>query len=274
MNTQSIFSLIADGDIEAIRSLLDDDPGLVHSRRPDPHFYSFTALQFAASRGQLEVCRLLVERGAEVYTNPMNTYPPVIHAAWNGHQDVMEYFLREIPDKADGTNKLGVAINLAARQGWLDIVRKHIAVDPLSVHQRGWIGDTPLHWPSHEGYVEIVEALLDAGAVIEADETNCYGGKPLHWASEHSPRTVEALLRRGADVNARNIKPDSAFYGMTPLIMNASQKDNCAEVTELLIHAGADVSAIDAKGRTALDCAVEGNHHRVEAVLRSVQTLA
>ena len=198
MNTQTIFSLISAGDIEAIRNLLENDAGLVHSRCPDPHFRSLTALQFAAAKGQLAVCKLLVERGAEVYTNPMNTYPPVIHAAWNGHQAVLDYFLREIPEKADGTNKLGVAINLAARQGWLDIVRQHIAADPLAVHQRGWIGDTPLHWPAHEGYVEIVEALLDAGAMIEADEAYCYGGKPLHWASEHSPRTVEALLRRGA----------------------------------------------------------------------------
>jgi ankyrin repeat protein len=268
MNTQTIFSLIPAGDIEAIRNLLDSDGGLVQSRCPDPHFHSLTALQFAAAKGQLAVCRLLVDRGAEVYTNPMNTYPPVIHAAWNGHQAVLDYFLREIPEKADGTNKLGVAINLAARQGWLDIVRQHVAVDPLAVHQRGWIGDTPLHWPAHEGYVEIVEVLLDAGAAIEADETNCYGGKPLHWASEHSPRTVELLLHHGADVNSRNTKADSDFYGRTPLIMNASQKDDCAEVTKLLIRAGADVGAVDAKGRTALDCAIEGGHHQVEAVLR------
>jgi hypothetical protein len=26
-----------------------------------------------------------------------------------------------------------------------------------------------------------VTMLLDAGAEIDADEINCYGGKPLHW---------------------------------------------------------------------------------------------
>ena len=267
-NTQTIFTFILAGDSDAVRRLLDDDPGLAHSRHADPELHHWTTLQFAAAKGQLLICKLLVERGAEVYTNPMNSYPPVIQAAWNRHQDVVDYFLHEIPEKADGTNKLGVMINLAAREGWIDLVRKHIAADPLSVHQRGWIGDTPLHWPAHNGFVEIVELLLDTGAMIDADETNCYGGKPLHWASEHAPRTVEVLLRRGADVNSRNIKSDSDLHGMTPLIMNATQKNDCAEVTELLIGAGADIRAIDAKGRTALDYAVERKHTRIEKVLR------
>jgi len=270
MHTQIIFSHILSGDTEAIRKLLDDDAGLVHARHADPELHHWTTLQFAAAKGQLPACKLLVERGAEVYTNPMNTYPPVIQAAWNRHQDIVDYFLHEIPEKANGTNKLGVTINLAARQGWIDLVRKHIAADPLSVHQRGWIGDTPLHWPAHNGYVEIVELLLDAGAVVDADEINCYGGKPLHWASEHESRTVEVLLRRGADVNSRNMKADSDFHGMTPLIMNATQKNDCAEVTELLLRAGAEIGAIDAKGKTALDYAVERGHQRIEAVLRSV----
>lgn len=270
MSTPKIFSHILAGDIEAIRNLIDGDSSAVHARQVDSDGDVWTTLQIAAGEGQLAICRLLVERGAEVYTNPMNTYPPVIQAAWKRHQEVVDYFLHEIPEMANGTNHLGVTINLAARQGWLDIVRKHIVADPLSVHQRGWIGDTPLHWPAHNGFVEIVDVLLDAGAAIDADEINCYGGKPLHWASEHAPQTVELLLRRGADVNSRNIKADSEFFGMTPLIMNATQKDDCAEVTELLIKAGADVGAVDAKGKTALDYANEYGLHRIAGVLRHV----
>jgi uncharacterized protein len=266
--TQKIFPAIEAGDLDAIRALLDDDPGLVHVRHVDPQLHHWTALQFAAAKGQLDACRLLVDRGAEVYTNPMNTYPPVMQAAWNKHADVVAYFLEEIPDKAAGTNGLGVTINLAARQGWVEIVRKHIERDPLSVHQRGWIGDIPLHWPSHNNYPAIVSMLLDAGAHIEADEINCYGGKPLHWASEHAPSAVQMLLARGANVNSRNQKADSQFYGMTPLIMNATQKDDCAEVAELLLGAGADIAAVDATGKTALAHAQERGLLRIQEVLR------
>jgi len=266
--TQTIFTAIEQDDLDTARRLLDADGMLVHARHADPERQHWTVLQFAAATGKLAACKLLVESGAEVYTNPMNTYPPVMEAAWNKHADVVDYFLREIPQKADGTNGLGVTINLAARAGWTELVRKHLDADPLSVHQRGWIGDTPLHWPAHNNHVEIVALLLDAGADIEADEINCYGGKPLHWASEHAPAAVELLLARGANVNSRNEKADSELFGMTPLIMNATQKNDCSEVTQLLLAGGADISARDAAGKTALAHAQARGLIRIGEVLR------
>src|SRR3954464_1191184 len=134
LTTQTIFPAIEAGDVDAVRALLDRDPMLVHVRHAHGDPDHLTPLQFAAAKGHLDICRLLVDRGAEVYTNPMSTYPPVMQAAWNDHADVVKFFLEEIPDKAAGTNGVGVAINLAAREGWTDVVRKHIERDPLSVY--------------------------------------------------------------------------------------------------------------------------------------------
>lgn len=269
MELTTYFTQLTSGDLSGVTSQLEADPFLANVRNPDGDAWDeSTPLHAAAKHGHLAIVKLLVEAGAEVYTNPMASYPPVIVAAWNKQQDVVDYFLKEIPDKASGMRGLGVSINLAARQGWSDLVQRHIEIDPLAVHQRGWIGDTPLHWPAHNGYVKIVEILLDAGADIEADEVGWAGGKPLHWASEHEPTTVKVLLERGADVNARNIKEGSDFIGFTPLMMNASQKNDCAEVTEMLIAAGADVSATDPNGRSALDIAEEKGLKRISEVLR------
>ncbi len=267
--TQRIFVAIEAGDVPAARALLEADAGLANVWHLDAAVYDNRPLAYAAGRGRLELCRLLVERGAEVYTNPMNSYPAVMYAAWNGHGDVVNYFLQDIPAKADGTNGLGVTIHLAARQGWASIVRQHIERDPLSVHQRGLLGDTPLHWSSHNNHAGIVTMLLDAGADIEADEINGYGGKPLHWASEHAPEVVDLLLSRGADVNSRNIRRESALFSVTPLIMNARQKDDCSEVTRRLIDAGADPLAVDEQGRTALDHARERGLTKIIAVLET-----
>ena len=270
MDLQSIYPAIETGNIAKVRQLLDECPDLVHVKNRDEQKWDEqTPLHCAARHGHLEIVRFLVERGAEVYSNPLASYPPVIIAAWNEHQSIVDYFLNEIPDQAGGTNRLGVTINLAARSGWVDIVRRHIEADPLAVHQRGWLGDTPLHWPAHNGHVEIVEILLNAGADFEADETNWVGGKPLHWACEHEPATVKLLLKHGANVNARNTRRDSDFYGVTPLIMNATQKDDCSDVTKILLQAGAEVNATDDKGMTALDHAMANNNKRIISVLRT-----
>ena len=228
---------------------LAEDAGVVHLRREDKNNNYLTPLMLAAKLGHLGVCRALVEAGAEVYSHPFNSYPPVILAAWGKHQGVVDYFLNEIPEKAAGTMQMGVALNLAARMGWTEVVRKWLVRDPLAVHQRGWIGDTALHWPSHNDHVEIVGMLLAAGADVNAEECNWIGGMPLHWASERAVGAMRLLLDAGAAVNARVTRPGSGFLGATPLIWCATQKDDCAEAAEILIKAGAEVGAVDAKGR-------------------------
>ncbi|MGD9856486.1 MAG: ankyrin repeat domain-containing protein [Planctomycetaceae bacterium] len=277
MNFRDLKQIIRSGDLEGVCAAVDANSDLMHTHDPDEdHWEQRTALHCAARHAQLDIVKALVERGVEVYSNPMNTYPAVFvadcyryHADRPNAQHIVDYFLHVIPEKAEGTQGLGATINIAARQGWTQIVRRHMEIDPLAVHQRGWIGDTPLHWASHNGHTEIVTMLLDAGADIEADEINCYGGKPLHWASEHEPHIVKLLLDRGADVNSRNIKEDSEFFGVTPLIMNALMRDDCAEVTRLLLDAGADPS-VTYQGKTITEIAEEKGNKRILAVLREV----
>ncbi|MBT3265964.1 hypothetical protein HN371_02370 [Candidatus Poribacteria bacterium] len=266
--TQKVFTPIEDGDLAEVERLVRRDKGLVEVRRTQSGKEGQTPLQVAAMGGSLDIVRFLIEKGAEVYALAAWTYPAVEHAHWAKQSDVVDFFLGDVADKALGTNGLGIEINLAARNGWAEIVAKHIERDPLSVHRRRVLGDTPLHWSAHNGDAAIVRMLLEAGADAEADDTVLYGGKPLHWASEHEPETVRVLLDHGADPNSRNVLPGD-FEGFTPLIMCASQQNDCAECAEALLHAGADPSAKDAKGRTALDVATEGGHGRVEAAIRA-----
>ena len=261
---RSLFKAIPRGDLRQIKSVLSKHPYFINIASKD----GMTPIKLAAQHGYLEIIKLLVKMGAEVYSNPMASYPAIMDAAWNNQQAVVDYFLNEIPDRAIGTNGLGVTINLAGRQGWIDIVKKHIEIDPLAVHQRGWIGDTPLHWPCHNGYVDIVNFLIDNGADIEADEINWVGGKPLHWAAEHSPETTKILLEHGADVNARNSKKDSPCYARTPLMHNASQRDDCSEATKLLLEAGADINLQGADGKTAYQMAQENNNTKIISVIQ------
>ncbi len=152
MDIAALFSHTTAGNEQDLRTLLDEHPFLLHVRNPKRSWdEGRSVLHCAAKYGHLDIVRLLVDRGAEVYSNPTSSYPPVIIAAWNKQQAVVDYFLNEVPDRASGTNKLGVTVTFAAREGWTDLVRRHIEADPLCIHQRGPFdfGYTPLHWSSH-----------------------------------------------------------------------------------------------------------------------------
>ncbi len=72
----------------------------------------------------------------------------------------------------------------------------------------------PLHWAAHCGHTELVGALLDRGAAVNAPADSW---TPLHLAVELGhDATAAVLIARGADLHARL---DNAHDSMTPLEM-------------------------------------------------------
>ncbi|CAK9021259.1 unnamed protein product, partial [Durusdinium trenchii] len=57
--------------------------------------------------------------------------------------------------------------------------------------------ERPLHWAAWSGHRHVVERLLAAGAVVEAQDKKC-GCRPLHWAAfeGHLPVWRDSLRRR------------------------------------------------------------------------------
>jgi ankyrin repeat protein len=99
------------------------------------------------------------------------------------------------------------------------------------------------------GQTEEINALLDRGADVNARDHN--GWTPLMEAAfgGHAD-AVQALLDRGADANAKDIS------GWTPL-MEAASKGHTRAVMTLLFY-GADVNAKSIKGWTALKATPRG----------------
>ncbi|MDQ6959498.1 MAG: ankyrin repeat domain-containing protein, partial [Mariprofundaceae bacterium] len=117
--------------------------------------------------------------------------------------------------------------------------------------------DTPLHDAVGEGKTEVAELLIRKGADVNAK--NAGQETPLHDAAVQGNTEVVALLiRKGADVNARNdvqATPlhEAAMYGKT-------------KVAELLILNGADVNARNKYQETPLHRAV-GNTKVAELLI-------
>jgi ankyrin repeat protein len=141
----------------------------------------------------------------------------------------------------------------ASVAGRADLVRAHLARDPSLAVARTADGYTALHYPAFFGGLDVAQALVEAGADLEAVSRNSMGARPLHSAAAGRQLDVSRLLvESGADVNARQ------HGGYVPLQQAAQQGD--AELVELLLGAGADREIRLDDGRTAADIARDAGH--------------
>jgi uncharacterized protein len=112
-------------------------------------------------------------------------------------------------------------------------------------------GTTALHWAVQVDDLDLVQALLRAGA---SNVANRYGSTPLELAAVNgNPRIIEALLQAGADAKAATAEGES-------VLMTASRTGNVEAMRVLLVH-GADPNAHENwYGETALIWAAAENH--------------
>ena len=157
----------------------------------------------------------------------------------------------------------------AARSGCIEIVKRLIgegaAVDAMDDHTR-W---TPLLRAADQRHAEVVRYLLAHGASVNAKAR--FGQTPLTVAIlgtvfSYGPKgnrdeTIQALLLSGADVNLQG------EFSWSPLMAAVLRGD--ADLLRLLISKGADLSAKDEEGKTALDYAEERDEREIRDMLKN-----
>ncbi len=123
---------------------------------------------------------------------------------------------------------------------------------------------TQLHRAVQEGNAEVAEALILAGADLDAKQQD--NRTPLHLAVFWGRQKIaEVLIQAGADVNAKDEND------RTPLHLAAKTR-GCQEIAKSLIQGGADVNAkdIDAKqseGMSASQLALTHNRAGITEML-------
>lgn len=164
-----------------------------------------TALTAAAGRGKLEICELLLERGAAVSRANRRGVPPLFCAARQGHWQVVQLLLDR-----------GCDVNLSDKQG-----------------------RTPLMVAACEGHLRTVEFLLSKGAALSSLDKE--GLSALSWACLKGHRAVvQYLVEEGAEIdqtdkNGRTPLDLAAFYGDAETVLYLVEK---GAVIEHVDHSG------------------------------------
>ncbi|HEU5344724.1 MAG TPA: ankyrin repeat domain-containing protein [Ktedonobacterales bacterium] len=204
----------------------------------------------AGDRAQVE--RLLVERPALVEARDTQGVSAPLIALYYGE-----------PAIAEALASAGARLDVfdAAALGRVETLRELLAADPARARAVAPDGFSPLGLAAFFGQAGAAHLLLEAGADPNLASQNAMRVAPLHSAVAAQQLAIsEELLRRGADVNARQSDD------FTPL-HEAAQNGQLAMI-ELLLSYGADLDARKSDGQTPLDLAEAHGHAEAVALLR------
>lgn len=246
-----------------------------------------------ASRGQVDVVKLLLDAGADVHSSKANV--TALRAAFmNSYFSVAEALLLAGADLNMPDENGQTALHQAARCGYLKIVEKLLDLG-ADVNLRGWNRLTALHQAAGGQHLDIVDRLLAAGADINMPG---FLGQPVLFQAIQlgRHRFFKKLLDRGANVNIRATHGETALYyavksgnmyivqrlleagayvntstfGDNESPLHRAVEDGNVAIVQRLVGAGADVNTATRNIETPLHFAIkDGNIAIIQGLIEA-----
>lgn len=163
----------------------------------------------AASRGDLEMVKALVQGGALVNQRDEKGFTALLRALQDQDEEVADVLLAQPGIDLNAQGSTGVT----ALMSYVALRREDVVKNLLSrgadVNLKDADDDTALHLASQGGNVNLLRMLLEKGA--DPNARNKMGGTPLMWAGVFGHAdAAKLLLERGADVSAKDNKGNTA----------------------------------------------------------------
>ncbi|XP_035826192.1 ankyrin-3 [Aplysia californica] len=261
-NIRRLQSAITDKDIQTVTEILCADFDV------DFQYNSQTSLQLAVCCGALEICVMLIQKGANVNQADANGNSLLNMACWRGFAEVAQ-LLVDSGAELDTQNELGnTSLNVCALKGF-EKIAKILLKAGCDANLANKKGLNPLHTVCQAGCLPVVESLLSSGA--DLDWIDFSHRTPLMMAAEAGHvSVVTALLQAGCKVDCQSRQGHTAALeaaatgnvdvltelvrfranldlgttkGLTPLLAAISQEHS--DIAELLVRSGCDVNLAD-----------------------------
>ena len=227
-----LIDAVKTGDAERVTALLAD--GVAPGAEPD----GTTALHWASRVDSLPIARQLIDHGVDVDAANRYGVTPLTLAAINGSESMTAALLDAGADPNLTTPGGDTPLMLASRTGRVGVVARLLDAGADANATESWRGQTALMWAAAENNVETIDALVAAGADIEAESTGYM--RPLHFAVRDGQiDAVRVLAAAGADI-------DTPVNDTSPLalaVINAH-----FELAAALVDLGADPNVSDRRG--------------------------